>query len=211
MPARPGVSYYLMIVTTPNRSATPTLRERKRLRAMKRVQREAVARFTERGFDAVTVEEIAEAADVSPMSVYRWFGTKEALVVWDEFDPPILAAVADRLPDKGPLDAVHDAVVDLLGDIYDRERGISLQRAQLIYREPALMAAADRNGRMLRSALAELFVDRTGTARHHARVAAAVAGTLLEVAIDAWQRDAGRRPLADLLTETFAAHRELGR
>ena len=211
MTSRSAVSYYLMIVTNSNRPATRTLRERKRLQAMKRVQREAVARFTERGFDAVTVDEIADAAEVSPMSVYRWFGNKEALVVWDEYDPPILTAVAGRLPGKGALTAVHDAVVGLLGDVYDRERGISLQRAQLIYREPALMAAADRNGRMLRSALVELFVDRAGMTRHHATVAAAVAGTLLEVAIDVWQRDDGRRPLADLLTETFVAHQELGR
>lgn len=200
-----------MVVTISDQAPTPTLRERKRLRAMKRVQHEAVTRFTERGFDAVTIEEIADAAEVSPMSVYRWFGTKEALVVWDEFDPPILAAVAERLPALGPLTAVHDGVAELLGDVYDRERGISLARAQLIHREPALMAAADRNGRKLRAALVELFVDRAGMPPRDATVAAAVAATLLEVAIDAWQRDDGRRPLADLITETFAVHEELGR
>jgi AcrR family transcriptional regulator len=176
---------------------------------MKRVQREAVARFTDRGFDGVTVEEVAAAAEVSPMSVYRWFGTKEALVVWDEFDPPILAAVADQLPDHAPLVAVRNAVVGLLGEVYDRERGISLQRAQLIFREPALMAAAERNTRVLRDALVEVFVDRTGVPTGDARVAAAVAVALLDVSIDAWQRDDGRRPLADLLTETFTMHGEM--
>jgi len=183
-----------------------SLRERKRLRAMKRVQHEAVTRFGERGFDDVTVEEIADAAEVSPMSVYRWFGTKEALVIWDEFDPPILAAVAERVPGDGPLAAVRDALVDLLDHVYDRERAISLQRAQLIHHEPALMAAADRNGRLLRTALAELFVDRGRLATDEAEVAAAVAVTLLEVAIDAWQRDDGRRPLAAHLAEAFATH-----
>jgi AcrR family transcriptional regulator len=176
---------------------------------MKRVQREAVARFTDRGFDGVTVEEVAAAAEVSPMSVYRWFGTKEALVVWDEFDPPILAAVADGLRDHAPLVAVREAVVGLLGEVYDRERGISLQRAQLIFREPALMAAADRNTRVLRAALVEVFVDRADMPTGDARVAAAVATALLEVAIDAWQRDDGRRPLADLLTGTFTTHGEM--
>jgi len=197
-----------MIVTTLNRATAPTLRERKRLQAMKRVQREAVARFTDRGFDVVTVEEVAAAAEVSPMSVYRWFGTKEALVVWDEFDPPILAAVADGLRDHAPLVAVRDAVVGLLGEVYDRERGISLQRAQLIFREPALMAAAERNTRVLRAALVEVFRS-AGMPTGDARVAAAVAAALLDVAIDAWQRDDGRRPLADLLTETFTTHGEL--
>jgi AcrR family transcriptional regulator len=198
-----------MLATNKSDSATLPLRERKRLRAMKRVQREAVERFVVRGFDAVTVDEIAEAADVSSMSVYRWFGTKEALVVWDEFDPPILSAVADRLPGDGALAAVRDAVGDLLDAVYDRERGISLQRAQLIHREPALMAAADSHSRQLRAALVGLFVERAGMADRDASVAAAVAGALLDVAIDAWQRDDGRRQLADLLTETFVAHAAL--
>ena len=173
---------------------------------MKRVQREAVRRFTDRGFDAVTVEEIAGAAEVSPMSVYRWFGTKEALVIWDEFDPPILAAVADRLSTEGPLAAVRDALIDLLARVYDRERTISLERAQLIFREPMLLAAADQNSRGLRTALVSLFADPGGLPDRQALVAAAVAVGLLDVAVDTWQREDGRRQLADLLRETFDAH-----
>jgi AcrR family transcriptional regulator len=176
---------------------------------MKQVQREAVRRFADDGFAEVTVEEIAAAVDVSAMSVYRWFGTKEALVIWDEFDPPILSAVAERLPGQGPLVAVRDAMVDLLDEVYDRERGISLERAQLIYREPALLAAADRNTRALRTALVGVFVGGGALSERRARVAAALATALLEVAIDAWQREDGRRPLATLLTETFAAQGEL--
>jgi AcrR family transcriptional regulator len=186
----------------------PPLRTRKRLAAMKRVQRVALDRFDERGFDAVTVEEIAAAADVSPMSVYRWFGTKESLVVWDEFDPPILTAVAERLGTHAPLDAVRDALVDLLDDIYDRERDTALDRARLIYAEPALLAAADRNARALRSALADVFTD-AGVPVDRARIIAAVAGALLEVAVDAWQREGGGRPLAAHLTEVFAGHAAL--
>jgi AcrR family transcriptional regulator len=185
------------------------LRERKRLRAMHRVQREAMRRFAADGFDAVTVEEIAAAAEVSPMSVYRWFGTKEALVIWDEFDPPILAAVDDRLAAQPPLDAVRDALVDLLDDVYDRERDLALDRARLIFAEPALLAAADRNGRVLRDALTGLFRGH-GTPEPEARIAAAVAGALLEEAIWTWQHHDGQRPLAELITATFATHRELG-
>lgn len=196
-----------MVVTTESESLP--LRERKRLRAMRRVQREAVRRFAAAGFDRATVEEIAAAAEVSPMSVYRWFGTKEALVIWDEFDPPILAAVAERLgAGQRPLQAVRDALVDLLDEVYDRERDLALDRARLIFAEPALQAAADRNSRLLRDALAELF--RThGAPPPDARVAAAVASTLLEEAIWTWQHHEGRRPLAELIAETFATHRRL--
>jgi AcrR family transcriptional regulator len=154
---------------------------------MKRVQREAVERFLARGFDQVTVEEIAAATEVSPMSVYRWFGTKEALVIWDEFDPPILVEVERRLADQRPLAAVRDALMSILDEVWDRERELALDRARLIFREPALAAAAERNGRALQDAFAELYV-AAGVPAFDARALAAVAVALLGVAIDQWQR-----------------------
>ena len=142
------------------------------------------------------------------MRFSRGCGRREALCIGDDCDPPILSAVAHRLATHAPLDAVRDALVDLLDDVYDRERDIALDRARLIYAEPALLAAADRNARALRTALAEVFTEG-GVPTDRARIVAAVAGSLLEVAVDAWQRDDGRRPLADLLTEGFATHATL--
>src|SRR5664279_5481895 len=62
------------------------LRARWRINAMRTIQESALDLFDARGFDAVTIEEIAAAAEVSPSSVYRYFGTKEGLLVADEFD-----------------------------------------------------------------------------------------------------------------------------
>ena len=174
---------------------------------MKRVQQEAVSRFLAEGFDVVTVEQIAEAADVSAMSVYRWFGTKEGLVTWDEFDPPILEAIGRRLPGQSPLEAVCDAFVELLDDVYDRERDMALARAQLIYREPAILAAADQNLRHLRSALTDMFAGESDLEPLRAEATAAIATALLEVAIDSWQRVDGTRPLRELIAELFDGHR----
>ena len=191
-----------MVVT--HTSGGDSLRERKRLAAMKRVQQIAVARFLADGFDQVTVEQVAAAADVSAMSVYRWFGTKEALVVWDEFDPPILAEVAVRLESTTPLRAVRDTLTALLDDVYDRERELALDRARLIFTEPTLLAAGERNNRALRNALRELFVTRAGCDDLTAHALAATATALLAVAIEQWQGHDGRRPLADLIDEVFA-------
>lgn len=181
-----------------------SLRHRKRLAAMKRVQQIAVSRFLADGFGQVTVEEIAAAAEVSAMSVYRWFGTKEALVLWDEFDPPILAEVAARLDASGPLPAVRDALVAVLDHVYDRERALALDRARLIFGEPALAAASERNGRQLRDAFVSLFVTRAGLDEFDARVVAAAAAALLTVAIEQWQHQNGERPLAELIDEAFS-------
>ncbi|QKW18551.1 helix-turn-helix transcriptional regulator [Kitasatospora sp. NA04385] len=62
---------------------TPTLRERQRARTRQLLQTHAVRLFTERGYDAVTVADVAEAAGVSPMTVYRHFPTKEDLALVD--------------------------------------------------------------------------------------------------------------------------------
>jgi len=59
------------------------LRERKRLAAMRRVQEVALDLFDARGFESVSIEEIARAAEVSPSSIYRYFGTKEQIVLYD--------------------------------------------------------------------------------------------------------------------------------
>jgi len=192
-----------MVATNSSVGVPGTLRERKRLAAMKRVQREAVTRFLDLGFDRVTVDEIAQAAEVSAMSVYRWFGTKEALVLWDEFDPPILAEVARQLEHLAPVAAVRQAMITVLDEVYDRERTLALDRARLIFREPALLAAAEHNSRGLRDALGTLFRERPGLDAMAATAVSAVAVALLAVAIEAWQEHHGERPLAALIAETF--------
>jgi AcrR family transcriptional regulator len=82
------------------------LRERQRARATRRIQQVAVALFDARGFDLVTIEEVAAAADVSPSTVYRYFGTKEGLLIRDEHDNPLFDRVAELLVSHDPWDAV---------------------------------------------------------------------------------------------------------
>ncbi|MFA9445815.1 TetR/AcrR family transcriptional regulator [Egicoccus sp. AB-alg6-2] len=191
---------------------TPTsdLRQRKRLAAMRRVQQHAVALFTAHGFDAVTVEQVAAAAEVSPVSLYRWFGTKERLVLWDDYDPDLFAAVAARLSAQPPLEAVRDALVDELGRIYDADRELVLARTRLAHREPALVAAGSHDLRALHTALTQLF-GRAGPGRdplEHEVLAATCVG-VLTTAISRWQEEDGRRPLADHVVAGFEVLRRL--
>ncbi|WP_327140821.1 TetR/AcrR family transcriptional regulator [Nocardia sp. NBC_01327] len=67
-----------------------SLWERRKVEAMSRIQRVALDLFDEHGYRDVTVERVAAAAGVSPSSIYRYFGTKEMLVLYDEADPQIL-------------------------------------------------------------------------------------------------------------------------
>ncbi len=171
---------------------------------MRRVQGVAVDLFGRRGFDAVTVEEVAAAADVAPVSVYRWFGSKEGLVLWDDFDPPLVRSIAERLGTRAPLVAVRDAVVSELDGLYDRERELVLARTQLVHREPALLDATAAGARTLTAAIAAAFAAAgTGRDDHERDTLAAVAVAVLVTAVDAWQRDDGRTPLATLVRAGF--------
>lgn len=193
-----------------NRVAQPgSLRTRRRLADMRHVQAVAVDLFDTHGFDAVSVERVAEAGGVSPVSVYRWFGTKEGLVLWDDYDPPLLAAIQCRLADgTAPLQAVRDGVVDELGVVYDRDRALVLARTRLLHREPGLLAATMPGLLELEAALADLFAAAdVGPDDARRRTWAAVAVAALRSAVDTWQRRDGREDLADLVTDAFAGVR----
>lgn len=177
------------------------MRERKRQVAMKRIQRIAIDRFLAAGFAGATVEEIAAEADVSPVTIYRYFGTKEGLVLWDEFDPPILAEIDRRLRTDPPLRAVRDALVTLLDVVYDAERHLVLDRSRLIHKEPALLAAALFDSQRFKTAIAASY--RSVTDEYSADVLASAAVGALITAVDHWQRRDGKVPLAHLIAQGF--------
>src|ERR671925_604506 len=83
------------------------LRERKKQQTRQLIAETARRLFTERGFERVTVAEIARAADVSEQTVFNYFPTKEDLVYWrlESFEQDLLAAVRDREPGEPVLAA----------------------------------------------------------------------------------------------------------
>ena len=93
---------------------TSDLRERKRLASMRRIQDIALDLFESEGYGTVTIERIAAAADVSPSSVYRYFGTKEQIVLWDEYDPVWIGELLDEISAQPPMDALRRAVEVLI-------------------------------------------------------------------------------------------------
>jgi AcrR family transcriptional regulator len=119
-----------------------SLRERKRLATMRRVQTVALDLFEEHGFDEVTVERIAEQADVSPSSIYRHFGTKEQLVIWDEFDPAALAAIEEELEQAPPLEALRRVVEAIMRQAVDTDEQRIHRRLRIAFATPAVEAAS---------------------------------------------------------------------
>jgi AcrR family transcriptional regulator len=97
-----------------NMADGPGLRERKKRRTKEAIQQAAMRLFMERGFDGVTVAEIAEAAEVAKVTLFKYFPTKESLV---------LAAAADDSP--APIVAARPAGTTPLGALRDHYRAFA--------------------------------------------------------------------------------------
>src|ERR1044072_8672949 len=91
------------MATTPE----PGLRERKKQRTREHIAETARRLFSERGFERVTVAEVARGADVSEQTVFNYFPTKEDLVYWrlGTFEAQLLEAARERPPGEPVLAA----------------------------------------------------------------------------------------------------------
>lgn len=118
------------------------LRERKRRDAMLRAQAAALDLFEARGFDAVTIEEIADASDVSTSSIYRYFGTKENLVLWDAFDPDAERMLAVAMAEPVPLEGIRRVFVANLATLTPADEHQIRRRTALMMTNPAIEQAA---------------------------------------------------------------------
>jgi len=85
------------------------LRERKKARTRAAIREHALRLFREQGYYATTIEQIADAADVSPATFFRYFPTKEDVVVQDDFEVISLEALATLPPELGPVAAFRAA------------------------------------------------------------------------------------------------------
>jgi AcrR family transcriptional regulator len=103
--------------TGPTGPGTPPQgrRERKKQRTRKALVDAAFTLFAEKGFDATTVEEIADAVDVSSRTFFRYFASKEdvALTFQEEQVRVLLGLLAARPPDEPILTALHRTVVEI--------------------------------------------------------------------------------------------------
>ncbi len=147
---------------------TPGLRERKKQHTRELIAESARRLFAERGFERVTVAEIARAADVSQQTVFNYFPRKEDLVYWrlESFEDELLSAVRDRDPGESVLSAFGRFVLVQRGllasdDPEARERLTALTR--MIVQSPALLAREREVFAAYTSSLAELIASEPGS------------------------------------------------
>ncbi|MFE5963233.1 TetR/AcrR family transcriptional regulator [Streptomyces rubiginosohelvolus] len=127
-------------------SAPVGLRERKKRLTYQAVSDAAITMFLERGFDKVSVAEVAAAADISKPTLFRYFPAKEDLVLhrFADHEDEAARVVTGRAPDETPLDALRRHFLDGL-DRRDPVTGLCdvpqvLAFLRLLYGTPSLVA-----------------------------------------------------------------------
>ncbi|MGW0217540.1 TetR/AcrR family transcriptional regulator [Micromonospora chokoriensis] len=192
-----------------------TLRAHRRAETQRVIQAHAVRLFTERGYDATTVNDVAEAAGVSPMTVYRHFPTKEDLVLIDQHGQ----LVADRIaasPAAQPLvrrigSALIESTTTVTGGRGGGDLSTSgqflLARLRLMISTPALRAKHLDNTYALQQAIVTALGDDTTDpdAAFHAHAAASACLAAMHTALVRWAEDDGRSEVPDLIAKALTA------
>src|SRR5918994_3484374 len=160
------------------------LRERKKARTRAQIQRQALRLFGERGYGATTVAQIAEAAEVSESTFFRYFPTKEDVVLWDEFDPLIFEAFKAQPAEFDPIRALRDAIRAVLVRTSPTEREHLRERVGLLLSVPPLRAALVDQLHGPMRLLAVAVAERTG-GRPEDPAVRALGGALVGVGLSA--------------------------
>ncbi|MET7361620.1 TetR family transcriptional regulator [Streptomyces sp. NPDC005562] len=169
----------------------PGLRERKKARTKAAIQREAVRLFREHGYSATTIEQIAEAAEVAPSTVFRYFATKQDLVFSHDYDLPFAMMFQAQSPDLTPIQAERQAIRSMLKDIPEQELALQRERFVLILNEPELWGASLGNIGQTMQLMSEQVAKRAGRDPRDPAVRAytgAVFGVMLQISMD-WAND----------------------
>lgn len=185
----------------------PGRRELRKLETHRAIVGAAREMVSERGLDGVTVEEIADAAGVSPRTFFNYFASKEEALVG--VDPAILTELADRLRARPSSEAPVSALRAVLVEV--AEPGESLRRWQLrdelVARHPALLPRHLASIDEVRASLAGALADRMGIdARSDPTADLVVAAVMsaLRTALTWWQESDRSRPLRDVVDSAFS-------
>jgi AcrR family transcriptional regulator len=117
------------------------LRERKKIKTRQAIRREAFRLFDANGYAATTVEQIADAAEVSPSTFFRYFPSKESLLLADDLDPLVLEAFKAQPADLSPSQAIRRAYQATMAGLSEEQLEFENTRQRLIFSIPELKAA----------------------------------------------------------------------
>jgi len=188
----------------------PSLRERKKAKTRAAIQQHALRLFREQGYHATTVEQIAEAAEVSPSTFFRYFPTKESVVLEDDYDPLLIEAFKKQPDELSSIQALRNAMKEVFANLSDAEHQALRERMELWMAIPELRAAALNHFTENASMIAKLVAERTGREINDPLVLA-FTGSVLGIAVSV-RYFCAQNPDADFMAvyDEALAHLEKG-
>ncbi len=163
----------------------PGLRERKKARTRALIQEQALRLFRAQGYETTSIEQIADAAEVSPSTVFRYFPTKPDLVIYDDLDERMIEAFRAQPPELSVVQALRASFRSGFGGLAAEEMALQLERERLMRSEPELQSAMlGEFARTVRE-IADLVAERSGRPADDDAVLA-LSGAVIGVAIAAW-------------------------
>lgn len=190
-------------VSAPGTPPRPGLRERKKLRTRIAIRRATYRLIAEQGYDATTIEQIAEAAEVSASTVFRYFAAKEDIVLTDEYDPLMEAELRSRPADEPPLESLRFILAKALTASVGSEE--MRERTRLMVEVPAVRARMTETMSDTAKTLARVLADRSGRSPDDLEVrlfVATVLGALREVTLY-WGEHGQEGDLAALIDQAL--------
>jgi AcrR family transcriptional regulator len=180
------------------------LRARKRRATRRRLAETGLKLFLQQGYEATTLDQIAEAAGVSRRTVFHYFDQKEdILLAWKAgFADAMRMAILAQRPGKRPLDLTLDAFLQLASQ-FEADDHIRIER--LLASTERLDASKHAKYAEQEQAVFEALTELSPAPerRERLRLVAMVAVGALRVAFERWLERGGVEPLADHLRRAF--------
>jgi AcrR family transcriptional regulator len=167
------------------------LRERKKARTRASLREHALRLFREQGYHATTVEQIAAAAEVSPSTFFRYFPTKEDLVLQDDMDTRMVEALERQPAGLSPIAAVRAAAREVFASYTAADLDLISENATLTMNVPEIRARAmDEFARTI-AVVSEALAKRAGRPADDLTVrttAGAIVGVIMSITLpwDGW-------------------------
>ncbi|MFD0714062.1 TetR family transcriptional regulator [Paenibacillus sp. GCM10027626] len=146
----------------PNKKTAAGLRERKKAKTIAAVQQHALRLFRENGYQETTVEQIAEAAEISQSTFFRYFKTKEDVLIIDNYDPIMIEEFKKQPAELSPLAAVRNALLAGVAYMSAEETKTARERIEVMMSIPELRAASANNMFATMNMIAEMVAERLG-------------------------------------------------
>jgi AcrR family transcriptional regulator len=177
------------------------LRERKKAKTRAAIRDHALRLFRENGYQRTTVEQIAAAAEVSPSTFFRYFPTKEDVVLQDDMDTRMIEALERQAADLSPLSAVRGAVRDAFASYTDADLDVIGETSALSMTVPEIRARATDEFTRTIGVIAEALAKRAGRSADDLAVrtaAGAIVGVMMGLTLPWEDKPSGRKAIEDL-------------